>query len=254
MTAPVIGMLCAETQLNIAGPRWEIDDEIVELAPRHLVEELAQGLGQHRTTPDHRLTGIEDCAERHNLEPMSLERRHLAVGSGMRALTNAEHDRHIRSIDIGIKQPDPCSGEPQRDRDVDRDGGLADTALACADRNRIPDSGDLLAPRQPSRGADVGVPADLDPRDTRHHPDDRGVDVLADAILERTCRRGEHNSNRGHATLDRQVSQHPELEHRLVQFGIDDGGKGVLEGVERPGITHLALSIPTLPHAEAQEG
>src|ERR1700689_363552 len=35
-----------EAELHVSGPGREIDDQVVELTPRDLIEELAQGLGK----------------------------------------------------------------------------------------------------------------------------------------------------------------------------------------------------------------
>ena len=178
------------------------------------------------------------------LSPCASSGCHLPVRPRVGTLANAEHDRDVRAVHVGVEQADPRAGETQRDGDVDGDRGLADPALAGADRDRVANAGDLLASRQSARGAHVGVPADLDPCDRRHHADHRRLDVVADAILERARRRREHNSDRRDAAVDGEVAQHPELQHRLVQLGIDDGRERALEGVKRRWITHLRSSIP----------
>ena len=171
----------------------------------------------------------------------------------MRALTNPKHDRDIRPVHVGVEQTNTCTREAQRYRDVDRNRRLAHTALPGADGDGIANPGDLLASGQPSRGAHVGVPADLDPGDAGDDAQDRGIDVIANPIFQRAGRRCEHDPDRGDPAVDREVTQHPELEHRLVQLGIDDSGESPLEGVERSGITHLALSIPTALQAKLRQ-
>src|SRR5450631_3834879 len=172
----------------------------------------------------------------------------------MGTLTDPEHDRDVGPVHVSIEQANPCPCQSQGDRDVDRYGCLADTALAGADGDGIANAGDLLASRQPARGADVGVPGDLDARDTRHNADHCSIDVVSNSILQWARGGREHHANRCDPTLDCEITQHPELQHRLVQFGIDDGCERTFEGVERPGITHLRSSIPRLPPAEAPEG
>src|ERR1700680_3803971 len=71
-----------QAQLHISRAWGQVDDEIVELTPRDLVEELAQRLGKHGATPDDRLTGVENGAERYDLQTVSLERLHLPVRTG----------------------------------------------------------------------------------------------------------------------------------------------------------------------------
>ena len=95
-----------EAQLHVARSRGQIDHEVVELAPRDFVEKLAQRLGEHRTAPDDRLTGIEDRAERHHLESVRLERLHLPVGTGVGTLADPEHDRDVGAVDVRVEQPD----------------------------------------------------------------------------------------------------------------------------------------------------
>jgi hypothetical protein len=71
---------------HVAGARREVDDQVVELAPRHVLEELLERLVEHRPAPDHRAVLFEEEADRHHLHAMGLERQDLALGRHLRPL------------------------------------------------------------------------------------------------------------------------------------------------------------------------
>ena len=75
------------------GEGWyEIEDEVIELAPVDVFQELKQRALQHRTTPDHRLPGIlEHEPERHQLHPEALERQKLLSVGGDGPAAHADH-------------------------------------------------------------------------------------------------------------------------------------------------------------------
>ena len=68
-----------ERQLHIAGAGGQIDDQVIELSPIDIVEELVDQLGDQRATPDQRLFRIENEADAHQLHAVALERHDLVV-------------------------------------------------------------------------------------------------------------------------------------------------------------------------------
>ena len=65
-----------------------------------------------------------------------------------RAIGNAQHRGCIGSIDVGIEKTDPQSGLGEGASQIDRDGALADAALAAADGDHLADAWDRLAFRR----------------------------------------------------------------------------------------------------------
>jgi hypothetical protein len=53
ITAPVTAP-SRQRQLGVAGARRHVDDQIVDVAPVGLVQQLVERLGDHRAAPDHR--------------------------------------------------------------------------------------------------------------------------------------------------------------------------------------------------------
>jgi hypothetical protein len=82
---------------------------------------------QHRTAPDHRrVVGGHETHGDH-LEAVFLRRQDLlAICRELRA--DAEHDRHVGTVDIPVDDADAAAVFRQRDRKVDRDRGLSDAA------------------------------------------------------------------------------------------------------------------------------
>jgi len=52
-----------------------------------------------------------------------------------RQLSDTEHERDVRPVDVGVEQADGRAGAGQRDGQIDADRRLADPALAAADRD-----------------------------------------------------------------------------------------------------------------------
>ena len=56
----------------------------------------------------------------------------FSIGGG---IAEPHHARDVRAVDVAIEEPDAESLLRERDGEVHRDGGLADTALAARDRD-----------------------------------------------------------------------------------------------------------------------
>ena len=50
---------------------------------------------------------------------------------------HAEHDRHVRAVDVAVDHADAAAALRERDRQVHRHRRLADAALAGADRDDV---------------------------------------------------------------------------------------------------------------------
>jgi hypothetical protein len=81
MTAPLTGTRCASVSWMSPVPGRHVDHQVIELAPVGVAQQLRQRLGHHRPAPDHGLLGIDHEADRHDLDAVGAQRRHvLAVG------------------------------------------------------------------------------------------------------------------------------------------------------------------------------
>ena len=54
-----------QRELDVAGARRHVDDQVVELAPVGVAEQLRQRLRDHRPAPDHGLFGVDQEADGH---------------------------------------------------------------------------------------------------------------------------------------------------------------------------------------------
>src|SRR5206468_10521899 len=68
-----------EGQLRVAGPRRQVDEKIIQLAPRDVVHELRDNLHDDRAAPDRRRIALHDEPERHQLHAVRLERLDLTA-------------------------------------------------------------------------------------------------------------------------------------------------------------------------------
>ena len=129
-------------------PGRQVDDQVVEIVPAHVVEELADHAVQHRPAPDDRRVVRRQEAHRHHLQVVLLRRDDLlAVGAEL--ALQAEHDRHVGAVDVGVDDAHAAARARQREREVHGHGGLAHATLAGADRDEVLHAGNRgLAPRR----------------------------------------------------------------------------------------------------------
>src|SRR5260370_2138952 len=215
-------------QLNVTRARRKVDDEIVQLAPVDVEQELPDGAGEHWPAPDGGLIGLDKEGDGNNLEAIALDRSDLFVfGVGLFVL-GAEKNRHVGAVHIGVQHADSSPQLGQRQRDVHGAGRLADAALAGADGNNILDALDLLLLRHATGPRDLGVPFDLRFRRARQRRQGR-IDVIVDLVLQGTGRRGKN-----HPHSDRLRTDHS---HVLVLLELD----------------HDSAKLPTLYGREHRE-
>ena len=127
-------------------PGGKVDDQEVELAPLHLLEELADDLVQHRSAHHQRLVAGRDQPDRDELHAVRQDRLDAIVSNDVRLPCRSEHRRHVRPVDVSVDQADLMAQLGQCDRQIHRDGGLADSALAAADRYNVRYSRQRLRP------------------------------------------------------------------------------------------------------------
>ena len=154
----------AQTQRDVARAGRHVDDQVVDILPAHLAEELLDDAVQHRAAPDHRRVVSGQKPHRHELDAVLLRRNDL-LAVGRELGLQAEHDRDVRAVDVAVDHRDPAAALAERDRQVDRDGRLADAALAGADRDDVLHAGHgRLARVRRQRRADLRRHLDLDAR------------------------------------------------------------------------------------------
>ena len=132
-TAPVSGTVCTSDKRDVARARRQIDDEIVELSPLHETQKLPDDRVQHGPAPDDGLVAGIEKSDRDDFQPESLDRFNAVLANHARLVAHAQHQRDIGAVDVGVEQPDFVPHLDQRDGEVDRERGLADTALARTD-------------------------------------------------------------------------------------------------------------------------
>ena len=123
--------LLRERQLDVAGAGRHVDDEVVDLAPVRVLQQLLERLRDHRAAPDHRRVLVDHEADRHRLHAVRLHRLERLAVVGLRAAGDAEHRRLRRPVDVGVEDADGGAFRRQREREVHRGGGLAHAALAA---------------------------------------------------------------------------------------------------------------------------
>ena len=150
-------------------PGRQVHDEIVQFAPLHVAQELADGGVEHRAAPDERLTGFHQQSHRDDFHAVGLGGRDLFACWG-RQFFDAHHGGDVRTVNVRVHQADACAALRQRDGDVDRDRALAHAALARTDRDGVLDGGVDQPAHAPVIG-DIGRHLDLDRLHAshRHH-------------------------------------------------------------------------------------
>ena len=73
-TAPLIGHGLGEGQLGIGGAGRQVDDEVVELAPLDVAQELLDRAADERAAPHDRLALGDEELDRDRLDAVALER------------------------------------------------------------------------------------------------------------------------------------------------------------------------------------
>ena len=121
-----------QTDRDVAGARRHVDQQVVELAPVHVGEELLERLVQHRAAPHDGAVLLHEEADRDALHVVR-DGRHDHAVDGHRPLLDAQHARDGEAVDVGVDDADLVALVAQREREVDGQRRLADAALAGGD-------------------------------------------------------------------------------------------------------------------------
>src|SRR5439155_9017194 len=102
-------------ELRVAGARRQIDDENIEIAPRHFAQHLCDGRYHHRPAPNHGEVFFDQEANRHHLDAKAFHRLQRAWTHQARFAAQTEQLRLRGTINIGVEdagfQPKGCEGE-----------------------------------------------------------------------------------------------------------------------------------------------
>ena len=126
---------------HVAGARRQIDDEVIEFAPIHLLQELADDLVQHGSAHDQGLVAGRDVADGDGLDAVRQIGFDAVAGADLGLLGRAHHERNIGAVDVGVDEADALSEPGEGNGQVDGDGGFADAALAGTDCDDLGDAG-----------------------------------------------------------------------------------------------------------------
>ena len=128
------GNTLRDGELRVAGSRWHIDHKNVQRRPGDVVHHLGERRLHHRPAPDHRRVFGDEKSDGHRLDAELLDGLKL-VAVAFRFVGDVEQARHGGAVDVGVEQPDFQAQLCQSQRQIDRDGGFADAALAAGDRD-----------------------------------------------------------------------------------------------------------------------
>ena len=151
-----------QRQLGIGGAGRQVDDEVVELAPFDVAQELLDGAADERAPPHDGLALRDEELDRDRLDAVALERRDLVVGAGLGLAFDAHHQRDVRAGDVAVEQADAGARLGEGHGQVDADRALADAALAGRDGDDVLDARHELLGLARLGAADHRAPRDLD--------------------------------------------------------------------------------------------
>ena len=142
------GHALRERELNVTRARRHVDDEVVEVAPARLGQQLVQRRRHHRPAPRHGLLLVDEKADRHRLHAVGHERlEQLAVARLRAAFPRAPacaagSGRRCRRRASPTRAPSAASAK----REVHGYRRLADAALAGRDGDHVVGSRQRLQP------------------------------------------------------------------------------------------------------------
>jgi hypothetical protein len=106
ITAPVKRDPLRQGQLDVPGTGRHVDDQVVDVVPVGLAQQLLERLRRHRPAPDHRVVLLDQKTDRHHLDAVVLHRLHRLAVSRFRPAFDAHHHRLARAVDVGVEDAD----------------------------------------------------------------------------------------------------------------------------------------------------
>ncbi len=195
---------------------------------------------KHRSAPDHRRIPFGQETHRDQLDAVLL-RRHDLLAVGLQLRVDAEHDRHVRAVDVPVDHRHARPRLAERDRQVDGHRGLADASLAGADGDNILHPLDrrlvhFRGDRRPHMSGHVHLHGG-DARYPRHQIARQRSHVF----LRRGGRRGELDGERHASVLDPQVLDELQRDDVAVEVGIADRAEHLQHRRFRDAVHNLQL-------------
>ena len=215
-------------QLGVGRAGRQVDDEVVELAPLDVAQELLDRATDERPAPHDGLAVRDEELDRDRLDAVALERRDLVVGAGLGLALDAHHQRDVRARDVAVEQADAGARLGEGHGEVDADRALADAALAGRDGDDVLDARNELLRLARLRAADHGAPRDLDLLDA--DAGQHGAGVALDLVLERAGRRRQLDRERDGVAVDDDRLDHVERDDVAPELGLLDGAQGLEHG------------------------
>ena len=219
------GNLLAQAHGDVAGAGWQVEQQVVEISPVHVGQQLGEGAVEDRATPgdDIVLVGLHH-ADADRLDAHGGHRQEQVVQRGGVGVTCTEHVGNRVAVDVGVQQTDRSAQSSQGQGQVDGHRRLADAALAGGHGNDLGGVARLGERDGGFWGATtkllthggallVGHGPELDVG-TTHSVDGGGGfgDVLTQGVLEWTSRNRQENANVGAAVVvDGYLVNHAEV-------------------------------------------
>ena len=142
ITMSARGKQARKAHLHVARARWHVDEQVVEVAPPHVAQELLDGLGEHQAAPHQRRVLADEEAGGDDLQAAGTDGElvrpdeptaGLVVLDRLESFGHAEQAGDREAPDVGVEDADGATLARQGDGEVDGDGALADAALAAGD-------------------------------------------------------------------------------------------------------------------------
>ena len=164
-----------QRELGVPGARRHVHQEIVELAPVDIPQELLNHLHDDGAAPDGRRIALDQEPDRHEFDAVDFQGPDPAAADD-RLLEGSEHAGDVGAVDVRIHQPHSVTLTRQGDGQVGGDGGLPHSALPGAHRDDAAkvrllagllgrDRSSRLGPGPRRRVGGLGRPGGIDHRD-----------------------------------------------------------------------------------------
>ena len=222
---------------DVTGAGRQVQQQHVQVTPVHVGEELLQRAVQHRTAPHHRCVALGEHRDRDHPHVVGDRGQDHRVDLGG-AVGRPHHAWYGVPVDVGVQHAHREAPRGQRRRQVDRDAGFADPALARRDGVDLGQRAGLgerdhrfprVATQQLAQLGALLVVHDVQAHAHRTgagHVADRPSHLLADLGLLRTGRRGEVDLDMHRVVVvDGDVLDHADLGDRTAQLGVDHLGQ-----------------------------
>ena len=131
--------LLAQGELNVTGTGGQVDDQVVEIVPVGIGQQLFQRAGDHRSAPDHRRVFFDQVADRNSLQAITDTRLHGLAVAALGPAAAGEHAGLARTIDVRVEHADLAAFLLKRDGEIGGGGRLADATLTGCDGDDVTD-------------------------------------------------------------------------------------------------------------------